>query len=251
MSYILEALKKSEQERERERGGLPDIKSIHTPAIPHKSEGVKWWPIVLITLLVIAGAASTVAYIKFVQPGATGVPDVASVPAEPVEPQSSTPQSAVPENKAATDTKPVESIKPDEAATAKMERKAPRVVFSEQQLQHDDVVGNINEQQKQAAVELELKLTAKQAGTVVQEKAVPIADIPDDIRKNIPRIAFEGHVYSSTPSRRSVMINGHKMREGDAIGEDLMLKRITPEGAEFEYRGYIFKLGALQDWSFN
>jgi len=128
-----------------------------------------------------------------------------------------------------------------------VEQKKQTVVFSEQQLQHDDVIGNIDEQQKQAA---EQNAQPIEKGTIEKDAAVAISDIPDSIRKRIPNIAFEGHVYSSTPKRRSVMINGHKRREGDTIGDDLLIKEITPAGAEFEFQGYRFRLNALQDWSF-
>ena len=56
MSYILEALKKSEQERERERGALPDIKSIHSPSTSSQKEGRNWWPIILFAVIVVAVA---------------------------------------------------------------------------------------------------------------------------------------------------------------------------------------------------
>lgn len=248
MSYILEALKKSEQERERERGELPDIKSIHTPSVSHQSEGRNWWPFILIAVVVVAAAVGTVVYIKTMQPV---TPELAQVQPEPATTESNKQEAPQKTGKPAVDSKPAKQEKPKQTVAAKAEQKQPQVVFSNEQLQHDNVIGNIDQQREQSAVQQVEKELPKESGSVVQDSAIPISDIPDNVRKRIPRIAFEGHVYSSTPSRRSVMINGHKMREGDAIGEDLMLEEITPEGAEFEYKGYRFKLNALQDWSFN
>ena len=96
------------------------------------------------------------------------------------------------------------------------------------------------------------KATASDSSQEVVEEniqAMLISELPDNVRKGIPNIEFAGHVYSSVVERRSVMINGRKMREGDAVSADLFLHAITPEGAEFDYKGYRFKLNALQDWS--
>jgi general secretion pathway protein B len=245
MSYILEALKKSEQERERERGALPGIKSVHTPSsLPNENR--RLWPFLLVAVIVAAGAVLTYAYVKKLGPmsGQAGLAQSSPtnviekpIPPEPVEKQIKQPV-------VATSPGAKTSIK---NTAPPVEQKKQTVVFSEQQLQHDDVIGNIVEQQKQAA---EQNAQPIEKGTIEKDAAVAISDIPDSIRKRIPNIAFEGHVYSSTPKRRSVMINGHKRREGDTIGDDLLIKEITPAGAEFEFQGYRFRLNALQDWSF-
>ena len=247
MSYILEALKKSEQERERERGALPDIKSIHSPSTSSQREGRNWWPLILIALIVVSAAVAAGVYLTRTQPVSSEVALVehGSEISDVDKTESVTVDKSQPKPKAA---EPNKTTKP---AASVVEQKKSSVVFSKQQLQHDNVLGNVAEQQEQTAAKKEASSAVSNKGSVVKDAAIPIAEIPDSVRQQIPKIAFEGHVYSSTPTRRSVMINGHKMREGDAIGEDLMLKEITPEGAEFEYRGYRFKLNALQDWSFN
>ena len=68
MSYILEALKKSEQERERERGALPDIKSVHSPSSATHAGERRWWPFILIAVIAVAGAAVTVFFVKEINP---------------------------------------------------------------------------------------------------------------------------------------------------------------------------------------
>lgn len=253
MSYILEALKKSEQERERERGALPGIKSVHTPSSSLHGENRRLWPFVLIAVVVVASALLTFAYVKMRpmsgqaeldQSPPTVVKDIATenvvekpIVRAPVEKQAKQPV-------VATSPREESTIKNSEPAA---EQKKQSVVFSKQQLQHDNVIGNIDEQQKQQAAET---AQSTEKGAIEKDAAVAISDIPDSIRKRIPNIAFEGHVYSSIPKRRSIMINGHKRREGDTIGDDLLVKEITPAGAEFEFQGYRFRLNALQDWSF-
>ena len=77
-----------------------------------------------------------------------------------------------------------------------------------------------------------------------------VAELPLSVRKNVPSITFSGHVYSSIPANRSVMINGNKMREGQSVTSQLSLKEITTNGAIFKFNGYVFSLNALQDWKF-
>ncbi len=250
MSYILEALKKSEQERERERGALPDIKSVHSPSTSSHAGERAWWPIILIVIVVVAGAALAVFYVKKINP----LPEQAgmeqsspsstkqnTVAVAPVEPSS---EKTAKKSSGEVDSKPKTASKNTVLDT---EQKKHSVVFSKQQLEHDDVIGNMNEQREQEATS---KLQPAEQGSIKKDVTVAISDIPDNVRKRIPNIAFEGHVYSSVPERRSIMINGHKRREGDTIGGDLLVIEITGEGAEFEFQGYRFRLNALQDWSF-
>lgn len=248
MSYILEALKKSEQEREREQGGLPDIKSIHRPSLPDQKPQRRWWPVILVIVVFVAGALAAV-YITMDKPLSVDFLKAEQEPAatEPVAKEPVMAESGKQESLAKSAPQKSASGK---STTSSVEQKDKRVVFSKQELQHDDAIGNVSGNKQSTAAQQE-KSAVVQSGTVVPDEAIAIGDIPDEVRKGIPRIAFEGHVYSSTPSRRSVMINGHKKREGDTIGQELMLRAITPEGAEFEYQGYRFKLNALQDWSFN
>ena len=250
MSYILEALKKSEQERERERGALPDIKSVHTPSSASQAGERRWWPFILLGLVVIAGATLTVVYIdKIIPPSDQALLNQSSSSA--TTEQQVTPMPTRQEAKqtaAKSVTKPaVRETSSAKNTSPSTEQKKQNVVFSEQQLQHDDVIGNVAEQREQAAA---TEVQQAKKGNIERSAAVAISDIPDSVRKRMPNIAFEGHVYSSVPERRSIMINGHKRREGDTIGDDLLVREITSEGAEFEFQGYRFRLNALQDWSF-
>lgn len=250
MSYILEALKKSEQERDRERGALPDIKSVHTPTAVLQEDRRSWWPLVLILVLLIAGAAGAFVYLEYFKKQATIAEQetaVASKQTSPEKPPVSKPQPITTiTDKAKTASEPRQS----EKSAPVEEQKQPSVVFSKQPLQHDDVIGNVEEQRERAAASKSAQAQEEATETESTANVVAISDIPDHVRKNIPGIAFEGHVYSSVPERRSIMINGHKRREGDTIGSDLTVKEITPDGAEFEFQGYRFRLNALQDWSF-
>ena len=50
------------------------------------------------------------------------------------------------------------------------------------------------------------------------------------------------HVFAARPQDRFVMINMHKLREGDTLPEGVHVDSITPEGAVLAYNGSKFLL---------
>jgi general secretion pathway protein B len=58
----------------------------------------------------------------------------------------------------------------------------------------------------------------------------------------IPQLRLDLHVFALHPQDRFVMINMHKLREGDSLPEGVHVDRITPEGAVLSYSGSQFLL---------
>jgi general secretion pathway protein B len=58
----------------------------------------------------------------------------------------------------------------------------------------------------------------------------------------IPQLRLDLHVFALHPQDRFVMINMHKLREGDSLPEGVRVDRITPEGAVLSYSGSQFLL---------
>jgi len=251
MSYILEALKKSEQERNR--GGVPDIKTVHTYIPQSIKPRQSLWPWILLGVALINAIIIFVIYLnkdtptskkststqmsnvtQSVQPKPEIVAKTSDAP--PIAPVST------PSVK-----KPEPTSQPTVSTKHAPEPTKPNVVFSKTPLSADNTVGNIAEQNEKTAA---LANKPVKPGKVKKDKAVLPSELPEQIKRQIPNIAFEGHVYTSNVASRSVMINGKKMREGDSLSGGLTLKAITSVGAEFEYQGYLFRLNALQDWSY-
>jgi len=59
---------------------------------------------------------------------------------------------------------------------------------------------------------------------------------------HLPQLRLDLHVYSERSQERFVMINMHRLREGDSLGEGGRLEAITPEGALVSYGGSRFLL---------
>lgn len=58
----------------------------------------------------------------------------------------------------------------------------------------------------------------------------------------MPQLRLDLHVYAARPQERFVMINMHKLREGEALPEGVRVESITPEGAVMSYNGSRFLL---------
>jgi len=58
----------------------------------------------------------------------------------------------------------------------------------------------------------------------------------------IPQLRLDLHVFAPHPQERFVMINMHKLREGDSLPEGVHVDSITPEGVVLSYSGSRFLL---------
>ncbi len=60
---------------------------------------------------------------------------------------------------------------------------------------------------------------------------------------SLPELRLDLHVYAANPAERYAFINMHKVREGDVTPEGVQVKEITREGVVLAYRGTEFLLG--------
>ncbi|MBC7719040.1 MAG: general secretion pathway protein GspB, partial [Chitinophagaceae bacterium] len=73
--------------------------------------------------------------------------------------------------------------------------------------------------------------------------AVMFQDLPVDTRQALPTLVISGSTYSSNPAYRMLIINGQVLREGDAVASDLLLARIKPRSAVFNFKGLLYSVG--------
>ncbi|HEY9050419.1 MAG TPA: general secretion pathway protein GspB [Gammaproteobacteria bacterium] len=210
MSYILEALKKSEQERKR--GDVPDLQTVHLPVFA-QSQSNKWPYVVIVFLLLV------LAFVLGMVMKRDNDKIISETPQINVQ---------VPEN-----TTPVEQIV--EPAVV-----VPPVMQIEQVVETESV----------SVAEPVVNRTIEQTPSLEMNSAPLLTELPSLIQQGIPKMTFAGHVYSSNPSQRSVIINGNAMGEGDVIMNNLRVEQITRSGVVFNFEGRLFRIDILQDWSF-
>ena len=87
---------------------------------------------------------------------------------------------------------------------------------------------------------------------VLQAKVSRLSELPRALRNDLPTVVFSGHLYSSDPKSSLVFVDGGRpVRKGRKIAKDLFLYEITPTGVIVEFRGYLIDVGVLQNWTLN
>jgi general secretion pathway protein B len=85
-------------------------------------------------------------------------------------------------------------------------------------------------------------LAAAPAASTAPTRIYAQSELPDEVRRELPRIAVNGSSYSSDPASRMVMINGQIFHEGDSLGGGLALHRINRRSAVLTYRGWYYEV---------
>lgn len=225
MSYILDALKKSDQERKR--GDVPGLQTVHIPMATEQSTPKLLYAVLALLFLLLAFVVGMMVSER--RQVMNEHPAISESESQPVAPLPSSTRVAEPVRPA--ENKPVVTAKAAEKAisvTQKTPVKAQPV--------------KAKRQEKPVAV----------ADVSVQDLIeIPyLHELPDYHQQSIPEMRFAGHVYSSSPSNRSIIINNSAMSEGDSIMAGLNVEQITSNGVVFSYQGVLFKMDILQDWSF-
>jgi general secretion pathway protein B len=87
-------------------------------------------------------------------------------------------------------------------------------------------------------------VTATQANNAAASRAgsVPSRDQVLAQGAQLPELRLDLHVYAADPAQRFVFINMRKLREGEMLPEGVRVERITPTGTQLSYRGTRFSL---------
>jgi general secretion pathway protein B len=75
-----------------------------------------------------------------------------------------------------------------------------------------------------------------------------LARLPDNVRRDFPELTFSTHIYADDPELRAVVVNGVRLTEGDRL-ENLVVHEITEDGAVFSFDGYLVEVPVLETWN--
>ncbi len=68
------------------------------------------------------------------------------------------------------------------------------------------------------------------------------SELPEDIRRELPRVAINGSSYSGDAASRMVMVNGQVFHEGDQLAANLVLDKIRRRSAVLAYKGFRYEV---------
>jgi general secretion pathway protein B len=238
MSYILDALKKSDQQRQR--GATPTLQVAQVTVAAPKRPTLIYYGL-LATVLLVTGIA-----IGWLHPWQPEQPPFGT---EPVAAESPTPisQQAVPAPS---------TVPPEMPGKPAQEFPVPNLTRAEPVAPVAGAVkpGNpaLDSSAPKAAMLMPNKpmqaksipeKSAGNAGDAPEQKAIPMNELPQQIQQEVPAMTVQLHSYSGKPSERLVYINSTRLREGDSLMPGLTLQQITPDGMIFSYKGYRFQHG--------
>ncbi len=63
-------------------------------------------------------------------------------------------------------------------------------------------------------------------------------ELPDHVRRSLPQLVIGGAMYSDNPGSRMLVINSQLFHEGDKLGPDLTLEEIKLKSAVLRYRSW-------------
>jgi general secretion pathway protein B len=245
MSYILEALKKSDQERQN--GTIPDLQSRHTvhPRLPGSRRNRTGFPwitlsICLFTFVLLSATWMYREHLPFTLRKKSATADFAEqkVPTEK-------PAAARIEQSHDSGQPPPGTAEPEAEAKAE----PPANEHTEQ------TVLAPSEQMK-----TQRRLTLEPAPIVLQEmnpleipeqsrklSTIPLLEeLPAKVKKDLPRLKVAGHTYSADAAKRMIIINNSIRREGDVIENGLKLEEITWDGIILNHMGTQFQMITTQ-----
>ena len=67
-------------------------------------------------------------------------------------------------------------------------------------------------------------------------------ELPEPVRRAIPPLVVNGSVYSRSPADRFLIINGQIVHESDSVAPDVVLERIGPRSAVLSALGHRFEI---------
>lgn len=73
------------------------------------------------------------------------------------------------------------------------------------------------------------------------DQVVSLADLDPEARKQLPPLKLSMHLWNEAPSQRFVIVDGQRLKEGDVLGE-IVVERITRDGAVLVWRGSRLKI---------
>jgi general secretion pathway protein B len=209
MSYILEALKKAQAERQL--GSAPTIHAMPIHVGPVDQDGARrkpLWIAVSAAALVLAAALAVMAW----RERAPGVPAPAPVAAAP----------AAPPAKAAT--LAVAPKPPPAAAPVTAAPKTPAPVVA-----------------ARAPEPRPVKKAAPAPAADDEPKVQALAELPAEIQRTVPKVAFGGYMYSANSADRLLLVDKVLRHEGEEVAPGLMLEKLLPKAAVMNYKGYRYR----------
>ena len=205
MSYILDALKKADADRARDAAAVPDLYAQADAARGARAAArpTGW---LLVGMGVGALVLAALAWRWFSAEPADAAPPAPMAQAAAALPVTAAPPAPVIETPAVVEP----TVSPPAAAVPARERAPAK--------------------------------SATPASAAATARLATLAELPPDVRSQLPLLVVGGSVYSPNAASRMVILNGQVFREGDKPVEGLSVEQIRLKSTVLAFRGQRFEL---------
>lgn len=212
MSFILDALRKSEHARDRRL--LPGIRE--RPLIEQRPHWLPWLLIAIGLLLAVNVGVLIYVLRRPAPPPSTTPPISAPTPTQPIAPSRVSHAIVRPLAAEGGDTPVVEASAPESRPVAHAAAPSPPSAPPSNP-RGGDTIGRVT--------------------------GLPsIRQLPPQATAGLPELNMELHVYAVDSGQRFVFINGQRLQEGGSTRDGVVIEAITPAGAVLRYQGTRFTL---------
>ena len=236
MSYILDALKKSEQERGH--GNVPDVQTVHSSSLNYRNDKKALWPYILIFAVMLNLLA--IGYFIVSKENPIEMPQPVTESTNSIQPNAVSQDLPAAPDSIIDKSIELQASEPSPVSTTATAGKSNRGAAQEK-----DTAKKATPAVSQTITERPEPPAAPVADS---EDIIDFHELPESIKQQVPTITISAHVYSSNPLQRSIVINNNFMEEGEYILDDLVLHEITQDGAIFNYQGTLFNYGVVSGW---
>jgi general secretion pathway protein B len=234
MSFILDALKKSEVERQRQ--AIPGL--MDSRPLPPRAK-FPLWAAALIALLVVNLVIFAVVLTRHAPPATASL--AATAPVTAPAPSPAAPASAAPDHFS-----PMDAPHPADAAPPVYAPEIPPTQEYPGAARRAARAGSSNEGTTHHAAGAAADPLLTDSNPADSEVLPSINEINVADQPALANLHLDVHVYATQPSERFVYINMRKYREGATLTEGPVLERIRRDGVVLNYQGLRFVLPRQQ-----
>ncbi|MFL6649272.1 MAG: general secretion pathway protein GspB [Sulfurifustaceae bacterium] len=236
MSYILDALRKSEQERRQVDAFAPAPGLTEAIELPQRR--VAPWVVTVGLTVLFAGVAggffllrqpdriASQSNIAEVPKVTTAVPPVSAADSPRAE-------SVVP---APLEVKP---RPPLDSARTRFEGRDLAAEAQSELRKSNPAVARARTETAAPATAAETKLVM---AAPANEPVKYLNAMPSEFRHGLPELSVNIHIYAPREADRILYINNHQYHTGDRVRDDIVVEAIVEDGAVLSYHGQRFKL---------
>lgn len=247
MSYILEALKRADAERQR--GAVPGLLASQVTTAPASvpSDGRRHAVWIAVAVLALGGLAVGLWRSRMPAPVPVPVPRVQTEAARASVPVLA---AGLPNAVVAASAQPSVALQSPSTTTPTVAA-APAVAASMPVASLPKPVARAAPASATSPPVPAAEPTAVAVAPVPHQASGPqaaaagvalLGELPEELRRQIPALSINGVVYSANPAQRLLVVNNQVLTQGSLAAPELRLEEIESKSSVFSFRGTRFRV---------